>query len=72
VQGKPELSDVVRTLHPTSRLSGGINCWQQQRDEHRNDRDDHQKLHQRETSTPNRRLSAASQLEYHDHVALAA
>ena len=47
VQRKADLLEVVRAVHSASRLAGGLDRGQQQRDENADDGNHHQKLDQR-------------------------
>jgi hypothetical protein len=51
VNGNTELFLFVGTLHPSCRLTGGLNSWEQQRDENANNGDDYQKFNKSETVT---------------------
>ena len=49
VQGQADLLEVVAALAAPRRLAGGLHGRQQQGDQHRDDRDDHQKFDQSES-----------------------
>jgi hypothetical protein len=49
VHCQAELLEVVDALGAAGRLASRLHCGQKQRDQHRNDGDDHQQLNQRES-----------------------
>jgi hypothetical protein len=50
VKGEADLLHVVGALDSASGLAGGLNCRQQERDQHRDDGDHDEKFDQGETS----------------------
>jgi len=48
VEGNPNLFQVVLTTHPRSSLADLLYGWEQQANEDRDDRDDHEELDKRE------------------------
>jgi hypothetical protein len=49
VHGQGELAEVVATFNPPGSLAGGLNGRQEQRDQHADDRDHDQQLHEGKT-----------------------
>ena len=60
VHRQPDLLQVVRALHPSGRLAGGLHGGQEQGDQHGDDRDHHQQLDQGEGASGARRRGAWS------------
>jgi hypothetical protein len=54
--GKAELPQVVLAAHPPGRFPRRLHGRQQHADEHADDRDHDEQLHEREASSPCRRL----------------
>jgi hypothetical protein len=48
VNAKPDLLEVVATAHSASCFASGLDRWQQQANQHSNDRDHDQQLNERE------------------------
>lgn len=51
VKRQPDLANVARALHASSRLTSRLHCGQQQPDQDPDDRDHDQQFHQRERAT---------------------
>ena len=51
VDPQANLLEVVAAAHAASRFSSCLNCWQKEADQDADDRDDHQQLDQRKTSS---------------------
>ena len=48
--GEPELLEVVGTSHAIGSLAHLLDRWQQQRDQHGDDSNDHEQLNERESA----------------------
>ena len=50
VQCQPDLLQIILALRPARCFAGLLHCWQQQRNQHRDDCDDHQQFNQRKSN----------------------